>query len=189
MTQNKDLVVDISDADLQKKLDEIKGMYGRWHNFHGYDLDTLHTEWKLFIFPVQHYSFRLHEAAPLTYEHPEGFFVQPNKNEDDTDLGSIPPPLRGFFPATEIPRTYNAHDSGYLHEGLWVSQSLTGPYVFRKMSREEIDQWMQLMGVVESVQMSVSYARAVRRLSIIHTSVRIGGIVPWRRYASRRKEK
>ena len=156
-------------------------MTAKWHNFHGYRLDCTRTTFWCWIWPVQHYEYSAGEPYPLTLEI-DGQFLQPDRHVADTDLGSVPPPLRSLFPHTETPRAYVFHDSGYRYGGLWRAAALAGPYEFLPMDRDEVDDVLHVGSRAESIAMGVSEARAARRAKLVHSALERCGGWAWRRY-------
>jgi hypothetical protein len=116
----------------------------------GWRLHWLRTErWGLLgIWRKTIWEFCLIYPAPLTWEDGNGFW-QPDRHEAETDLGTVPPPLRGLFPHDEFPRSYCFHDSACGHGGLYHSDSLTGEFTFRKVSRTMADRMLRDMVRVE----------------------------------------
>lgn len=111
--------------------------------FHGYDTHWLRTEKWGWFWPFTWckaiHSFQLHRLHPLTWVDRNGMHYQPDRHEQETDLGSIPPPLRARFPQDEYEPAYVFHDSAYRHGGLYTSVTLDGPYKFTRMTRKEAD--------------------------------------------------
>lgn len=121
---------------------------GSWINPDGYDL-----RWKRRVFwpwpgvpslwRLSIWEFRLDTKTALTFRHPSGFLVQPDRHRDETDLGSIPPPQRSLFPADEFFRPYVFHDSGYRDRGFYVDRGQG--FVFESWTRAQVDELLRLM--------------------------------------------
>lgn len=123
------------------RADEVAGTdRGTLVNFrHGYDLHWLRSErWGLFWSKAIH-EFTLDPVSPLTWQDRQGGYWQPDRHEMETDLGSIPPPLRSWFPQDQFEPAYCLHDSAYNHGGMYFSTRLDGPYEFREVSRRWSD--------------------------------------------------
>ncbi len=73
------------------------------------------------------YEVRPLEPQPVTWCAPDGYWrLSPEPR--DTDLGSIPPPLRGRFPHDQYPLAYIFHDEARAKGRLWHSDNFDGPY-------------------------------------------------------------
>ena len=161
---------------------------GKWHNFNDYRCPSIRVErWPLkrLGFRVTHYAASLPEkpAPRMCWEHPAGFFIEGDQNVIDTDLGSIPPPLRPFFPADEFIRAYAfVHDPGYKHAGLWIAQKLDGEFKFQSLSRETIDVYLKLSAYAEGVHMERPPLELERRVARIHWAVATFGGGAWKNY-------
>lgn len=114
------------------------------HCGEGYILDRLRLErWGRFWWKSV-YSFRLIPEHPLAFRDREGNLWQVDRHEAETDLGSIPPPVSGFFPAAEWQLSYIYHDSACRHNGLWFkAKGSLGPFEFKALTRSEIDQMLR----------------------------------------------
>lgn len=104
----------------------------------GYDLHWLRSErWALF-WSKTIYEIEIHPMAPMTFRNCDGYW-QPDRHAAETDLGSIPPPLRAWFPQDEYAPSYIFHDSAYREGGLYYSATLDGPYTFKRLTRKYAD--------------------------------------------------
>lgn len=138
---------------------------------HGYDLHWLRNEkWGL-IWPLTWskaiHSFKLDERHPITWVDRNGGHWQPDRHENETDLGSIPPPLRSCFPQDEYEPAYIFHDSAYKHGGLYFSVTLDGPYRFVATSRRQADDLL--------ADIICALGGGACRRGTIWTAVRLGG--------------
>jgi hypothetical protein len=145
-------------------------MTGTWHNLTGYtlrntgctvpgmgDLCGLGALWGWRRERVL-YEFTLDAEAPLTFQHPSGFFIQPDRH-GYTDLGSVPEVVELWFPRNEFEADYIVHDSGCREHGLYVSQIIAGPYTFAPMTSREVH---DLLGMTVDARGRPSKARAIR---------------------------
>lgn len=82
------------------------------------------------------YEFSLLQPSPLTWRDEAGWW-RPDQHEARTDLGSIPPPLRGALPHDQFPRSYVFHDSAWRHGGLWFAPTIFGPWGFCDLTKCE----------------------------------------------------
>jgi len=100
-------------------------------NQDGFKLTWLRNEkWGFLRWSKSIWMFELDEEFPLMW-YDGKYYWQPNKNEAETDLGSIPPPLRGILPHDEFPRSFCIHDSACKKGGLWRSETgEAGTFVF-----------------------------------------------------------
>ena len=138
---------------------------------HGYALHWLRNEsWGLF-WPFKWtkaiHSFQVNLRNPITWVDRDGMHWQPDRHENETDLGSIPPPLRSCFPQDEYEPGYVFHDSAYRHGGLYASVSLDGPYGFVPVSRRFADDLL--------ADIIMALGGGACRRGMIWTAVRCGG--------------
>lgn len=129
-------------------------MNGEFLNHHagqGYILDPLRVERWGKLWRKRIWMFRLCYPHPLTYRDGNGCDWQPDRHEDETDLGSIPPPLRGLFPQDEFPLSYIYHDSACRRGGLWLVN--TTP-TFITMNRREADTLLRDEWIPAEVRLS-----------------------------------
>ena len=106
---------------------------------HGLTLNYLETtRWGL-LWRKTWWEGQLDPVTPLMWQDEDGRYWMPDRHEARTDLGSIPPPVQSWFPATEMPYAYYTHDSGYRHGGLWVAETLDGEWRFQRLSRARLD--------------------------------------------------
>ena len=101
-----------------------------------------------------------------------GRIYMPDRHEQRTDLGSIPPPLQSLFPHTEAPYAYYCHDSAYRHGGLWTADTLDGPWTFATMDRAAVDK-LCLLDMMEAG--GIGWCRR----HIIYRHVRMYGMFAW----------
>lgn len=107
---------------------------------HGLTLRWLRTERWCYLWRKAWYEGELHPYTPLMWWDEElQLFCMPDRHAAETDLGSIPPPLRGAFPQDEFPFAYYFHDRGYGEGGLYVAPTLDAPFKFREFSRSWLD--------------------------------------------------
>jgi len=108
----------------------------------GLDLRFHHSErWGL-LFTKTYWTAKLDHKHPLLwYDQKTKLWYSYGPHEPNIiiDLGSIPPPLQGLFPATEAPYAYFFHDCAYKFGGLWVASDLKSEWKFKKLSRSKID--------------------------------------------------
>ena len=147
-------------------------MNGHWIHPNGYKLKWLRNEfWPSKSWPSIYRKaireFRINEEHPLTYMAQDGCLLQPDRHMAETDLGTIPPPLRGLFPHDEFERSHILHDSGYRYGGLYLAYGLEQPFIFCKMSRAFIDEVL-----IESI---IADGGTRARARTIWLAVRIGG--------------
>lgn len=112
---------------------------GVWINTGGYALRKLRVEfwpWPGLPSPWRKpiWEFQNSISEPLTYRAMFGYYVQPDRHRAETDLGSIPVPLRGFFPESEFALSYILHDSACRDHGLWTAYTARGPFRFHWMT-------------------------------------------------------
>jgi len=117
---------------------------------------------------------RLSPRYPLMWQDAKaGRLYMPDRHEQETDLGSIPPPVTSLFPSVEAPYAYYMHDSAYRHGGLWTAETLDGVWRFCPMARAEADD-MCLSAMLEAGGVS-----AIRR-GTIWSQVRLWGWAAWK---------
>lgn len=158
---------------------------GSWINPNGFSLVPTHTvPWgKLWL--IQHWEFMLAPGANgLAWDDGNGWLWRPDRHEAETDLGSIPAPLRSIMQSTEAARSYVFHDSAYRYAGLWRSQSLTGDWQFFQLDRQRADTMLRDMFVAEAILMGERPARARRRAAIVYHAVRLFAGGPWANHRS-----
>jgi len=123
-------------------------MDGEWINPRGYSLRFCHREfWPWRNVPSMYrksiWEFQLNLDTPLTFRHPDGFLLQPDRHRAQTDLGSIPPPLRSLFPQDEFVRSYILHDSACRDHGLYLSYAQGSPFVLHEMESARVHEIMR----------------------------------------------
>lgn len=104
----------------------------------GWELNPLRMERWGWLWRKRVWEFRLVPAHALGFENAQGRW-QPDRHEEETDLGSIPPPLRGWYPQDEFPLSYIFHDSACGHGGLWLRPPGAREYQFEALTRAEAD--------------------------------------------------
>lgn len=146
---------------------------------HGYNLHWLRNEsWGWGFWPFKWtkaiHSFKLHPQHPIVWVNTKGHW-QPDRHEEETDLGSTPPPIRSCFPQDQYEPGYIFHDSAYKHGGLYHSVFLDGPYKFKSLTRSEADD------LLADIIMALGGGAGSR--GTIWTGVRMGG---WASYKEAR---
>ena len=145
----------------------------------GYLLDFHRMQRWGFFWVKRIWEFRLAPEHPLTFVDRFGDEWQPDRHEEETDLGSEPPPLRSWFPHDEHPLSYLFHDSACRHAGLWwrvVGAPEAAPFVFLPVSRREADyklraEWMPTESALSGGRRWVRWP--------VWVGVRIGAGVRW----------
>lgn len=79
----------------------------------------------------------------LFYVAEDGTWYQPNRSYE-SDWGSIPPALQPIIPKDRY-LGFLFHDSGYMEEGLWVSNDKGATWTFKRMSQKEVDALLKEM--------------------------------------------
>jgi hypothetical protein len=130
----------------------VVGTRGTFYNAcegEGWNLTFQYVRSWLGLWTKTIYSFELLYPTPLTWGDARGFW-QPDRREDETDLGSIPPPLRGIMPHDQCIRAYCFHDSAWRHGGLWRADALDGVYRFQPLSvwdsNRMLADWVEVEG-------------------------------------------
>ncbi len=165
--------------------DEIlKSPRGTLLNYqHGMSMRHIRTErwgliWPL-SWPKDWFEITLHRTHPLMWLDPAGKYWMPDKHKEECDLGSVPPPIRSRYPATEFPPEYYFHDDTYDHGYLWTSPSLDGPWVKEPVSRAKGDS--NLCDMIYARQYALNAGRIdVIRRGLIWAVVRAMG---WAAYS------
>ena len=106
---------------------------------YGYYLPFKGNQKYLKIFSKPIFEFWLHPKHPLTFEMPDGTKIRPDRHLAETDMGSTPRSLQLFFPSSEFICSYIFHDSAYNHHGLYFKHPNAHQYIFRKMTRKDVD--------------------------------------------------
>jgi hypothetical protein len=160
---------------------------------HGLTIVHLYTEkWGPF-WPLKWskdwFEVTLHRTHPALWQDPTGRFWMSDKHIAKTDLGSVPPPLRGAYPHTEFPVAYVMHDDSYNHGFLWSAETLAGPWEKVAVTRKEADD--RLADIIYTRQSVCdcdtvrpptrceSIQNAIHR-GAIYSTVRTFGWFPWR---------
>ena len=141
--------------------------FGHWHNFDNYKLCSRRVDywpvnsWRRWpCFPTTIYERDLRpwpDGLRLTWQHPEGRYVQADQHAAFTDLGSTLM-MQLWFPSTEFLRAYAfLHDPAYdAKEGhvLWFADRLEGPYHKEHVTKDQADQWLEWGAIAEGRQMT-----------------------------------
>ena len=115
---------------------------GRWgviHNPRSFTTTPIHGDNRrpfLGWSRLPNYDFRNgHPNFPglLTYWHPDGFYVQPDRHVI-TDFNTYPAPVQIVIPRDRYAIPSLFHDSGCEHKGRWLSAHRDGPYQFEACS-------------------------------------------------------
>lgn len=112
----------------------LPGVFGSFINAgegHGWECNVKGS--KGWLFPKTLYTFRLLYPDPLTWIDRYGCW-QPNRYEEETDLGTVPPPVSLFVPRDYTIRSFVYHDSCWKHGGLWFCETPAGPFRFVPMT-------------------------------------------------------
>ena len=133
-------------------------------NIHrGLVLRYIRTERWCRFWPKTYWEATLDARFPLMLQrHSDGLLIMGDRHESETDLGSIPPPFRSWFPDTELPAAYYMHDSGYRYGGFWVAETLDAPWTFRRFDRATIDE-LCLLDAMEAGGVSTARRRTIHR--------------------------
>ena len=120
---------------------------GAWLNLHGYTLRPT-GQWEPgagYFFGItalwgwrrkrRQYEFTLDHDMPLTYWHPGGFFIQPDRH-GFSDLGSIPEQVEPLTHRNKFEPSYLMHDSMCRERGLYFSRLALGPFIFCPVASE-----------------------------------------------------
>jgi len=95
------------------------------------------------------YEVKLLYPDALTWKDETGYW-RPDKHEAETDLGSVPPPLRGWLPHDEYVLCYIFHDSACRKGGLWFCEALDGEWRFVEVSVRDanlmLKRWVKARG-------------------------------------------
>lgn len=101
---------------------------------HGLELHkTRTTEWPETRFwpfptwPVDWFEAQLDALSPMTI-YWRGKLWQPDRHAHETDLGSIPPPVRALYPHTLSPAAFYTHDRAFAEGGLYAVECPVGPF-------------------------------------------------------------
>ena len=90
------------------------------------------------------YEFTLDPVAPLTFRHPDGCFIQPDRH-GLTDLASIPIQLEPVAGArNQYEPSVLVHDSVCREHGLYFSPQLEGPFTFSPVSSPDAHRLLRL---------------------------------------------
>ena len=150
----------------------------------GISLRHIRTEkwglvWPL-VWPKDWFEVTLHRTHPLLWLDPSGKYWMANKHMAECDLGSIPPPLRSRYPATEFSAEYYFHDNVYNFKYLWTSMSLSGPWIKEPVSRKQGDSNLSDMIYARQYALNAGRVDVIRR-GLIWACVRSLG---WAAYDS-----
>jgi hypothetical protein len=117
----------------------------------GYTLSDRASETWCGLWRVTKYTYTADRSAPLTYF--DGSRYWRPDNHFRTDGASIPPPLKGLpgYGGDDFVDGF-FHDSGYAHEGLWVSEHPAGPWTFEPMDQKACDQMLYHVGLADGAR-------------------------------------
>lgn len=119
--------------------------YGYWTGT--YDLRPL-DEWTGWgLWKTRLYLFENDLIKPLTYHHPDGYTMRPDK-KFKTDMGSVPLFLQSLIPVIFAKdkwlKAYILHDSAFCHKGLWFAKHDPRRYSFCEMKEKAVDDLLVL---------------------------------------------
>jgi len=131
--------------------DKPSGQFLNTAEGQGWDLHWIRNERWGGFWSKAIYEFSLIHPDPLTWEDDAGYW-RPDQHEAETDLGSIPPPLRGILPHDQFIIPFCFHDSAWRKGGLWFCNELDGEWRFIQLSRRRsnmmLKRWVRSMGGV-----------------------------------------
>jgi hypothetical protein len=137
----------------------------------GWNLHWIRNDRWCWLWSKAKYEFALVYPDPLTWQDDAGYW-RPDQYEAETDLGSIPPPLRGIMPHDQFIVPYCFHDSAWRKGGLWFCKTLDGEWRFIRMGRNRsnmmLKRWVRSMGGVFAqwpILIGVSIGMATKWLS------------------------
>lgn len=90
------------------------------------------------------FEVTLDPVDPLTYQHPDGYFVQPDRHFY-CDFGSVPWPFSLVVSRYGYPATWQFHDAGCQKHVLYYSESLAHPFDECPVSSADVHALMRLM--------------------------------------------
>lgn len=146
----------------------------------GFDIDPIRIERTWLLWKKTIYEFKLRPSHPLTFIHPDGRWMQPDRHFE-TDQGSLPPFLQPIICAKDRFIGFYLHDSGYIHGGLHVSNDEGKTWSFQKMSRSEIDSLLVTMMSFDPVPAGFV------QMGVVWLGVKMGGWVSFNRGDLRKK--
>jgi hypothetical protein len=141
--------------------------HGWFENPQGYSLTWLRNERYAWLFTKAIYEFQLNLDSPLTFHHPDGRRIQPDRHVSETDMGSVPLTLQMWIPKDRYLLAFLFHDSGYDHGGLYVALPGQEQFGLAVMSRLQLDELLRLMCRAQGAWWTTAAA--------IYRAVRIGG--------------
>jgi len=132
----------------QEKSKEVAGFLNTVEG-KGWDLHWLRNERWGWVWSKAIYEFSLIYPDALTWQDESGYW-RPDQHEAETDLGSIPPPLRGMLPHDQFIIPFSFHDSAWRKGGLWFCETLDGEWRFSELSLREANhmlrRWVKARG-------------------------------------------
>lgn len=140
-----------------------------------------HTVKKWGFYPETIWRFRINKEKPLIIQLTSGLQIMPNY-EFTTNLGSIPLPLRIFFPKDEYPLEYALHDDEYNRHGIFVRFPGEARFSFYPTNRAGAD--TRLLRNIMAISKGPK-----SRAKIVYRAVRMGGSLPWKYGRVRRDKK
>jgi hypothetical protein len=153
----------------------------RVHNLReGYSFRPDHIEKRWFFYREQIWHFEINKKDPLVIELDNDVCIMPDYSFD-TNLGSIPIPLRIIFPKDEFPLEYALHDDEYNRHGIFVRWPGAKSFVFVSTDRAGADRRLR-----KNI-LFISQAKKPRAEDI-YLGVRIGGGIPWKMGAPRERK-
>jgi hypothetical protein len=161
----------------------LKSPRGSLLNYkHGLTLNHLRTErwgliWPL-TWPKDWFEATLHRVHPALWLDPAGKFWMADRHMRETDLGSIPPPVRSRISPLEFSVEFYSHDSAYKNHYMWTSMSLDGPWVKEPVTRSDSDQRLDDMIYARQYALGKNLVDDTRR-GAIWAAVRAFGWHPW----------
>lgn len=131
------------------KIHEKRGEWLNREDGVGYDLRQIRVERRWFRPPRSIYEFTLNPIHPLTWRTEDGYY-QCDRHQEETDLGSIPPPIDRIWTRDQFLAAFCMHDQACRHGGLWHSLAaeegpngeIVGVFEFVEMPRSRIDQFI-----------------------------------------------
>lgn len=162
---------------------------------HGMSLSHLRTEfWRpCRLWPGRGWPVDIFEAS-LDVRHPltvywRGRLWQPDRHANETDLGSIPPPLRASYPHTLTPAVFYLHDRAFVEGCLYSVACPVSPFdgvlpefmltTFGPFARTPVE-WRE----VQALFLAALHAYGVNRALAwrIHAATQAFSGPIWRRY-------
>ena len=120
------------------------------------------------------YEFRLIPEHPLAFADPDGGLWQPDRHETETDLGSVPVPMRGAFPQDEWLYSYIFHDSACRHGCLYFAVCWSDPFARVSMTRRQADAMLRDWWIPAEAAQTPGLERSAWRRWPVWVGVRAG---------------